>query len=597
MTDSSILIGSGSGRGGSAQAGQLLRQAGETDKGIFYSPKGGDISWHLQAERRDRDQEAVAAALTFLNQDQDASLAVTLPLDWVASPELVNTREVIYTKLPLPQTAAKAELDYGALNIKAAVARAIGNSYQVRVVRGRAAVSDTNAHTDVDLWAGNPGLLRREFRVTAPNAVDPAVRASALYRFGSRNNGAVLFRNQWHEASADGNGFQINFQVYRDNDGSEQTVATYAADNRSMTVVITGTAARRNEYPWAEAIAAINAARTTGNDQLIVADAPGGSVNSTNFINIPSTDGQTQSMSDAGNALPNRITLANGQALGTVASNAGAATNRGGVRVITGDGSRAAAGAKTTINVAPPGDTPVNIEIVYTGTSVGAAGNSRVANVGFDSSIPANTLSITGDHTSGDIDMDFGPGTVSLGSIITALTGELPRSGGGNSGFFISARITSNADSVLNVTWGSTDSDHHTANFSGGHDAGREPLSAVWDSQEHRLTITALATDTASTVFDEIVKLDQFNSMTAGPGFIQLRGAADATNVIAVDSTIGDHIDYDFASGVDGASRTPIAIQQTYRGGANPNQIYALNISGLLPTDTVQDVIDAYNPA
>ena len=42
--------GGGSGGGGSADLGVLLRQTGESDKGLFLSVRGGDLEWHGQAE-------------------------------------------------------------------------------------------------------------------------------------------------------------------------------------------------------------------------------------------------------------------------------------------------------------------------------------------------------------------------------------------------------------------------------------------------------------------------------------------------------------------------------------------------------------------
>ena len=594
---SSNKAGGGSGGGGNANIGVLLRQAGEDDKGLFIAHSDGDLTWHAQAEERtENDEPAVGASLAFANQDQDAVLNVELPTDWVARPETVNIRDIVYDHRALPTTGTKAEYDYGRLKIQAAIVGAIGNRYRVRVLHGSAATESANAHADINLWAGTPGLVRGgTIRVTSPNSVEPALRASSLFRFGSRNNGAILMRIQWHEGSTAGNGFQLNFQVSRNDGGSEQTVATYAADNRSMTVVITGTAARRNEYQWSEAIAAINGARTSEGNQLVVADVPGGSSTSTNFLNMPA-DGSTQSMQDAGNALPDTITLSGGQAQSGTATEVGTATNRGGIKVVAGDPSLPLGGASAVINVAPPGDTAVRIRLTYTGTSRGAAGNSRVANVQFDSSIPSNTVSITADHSDGDIAIDFGAGTVAIATILTALTGNVAREGGGSSGFFVSAQVIENAGSATTVTWGSTDSAHSTARFSGGQDAGAQPLTAVWDAGAHLLTITALATHTANEVITAITALNEFNTTSGQPGFVVLHGAAVGGNVIAVDGTVGNALDYDFASGTDAVARSTLTLRETFTG-RDPNsnqQFYSLEISGVLNTDTIGDVIDAY---
>ena len=589
-------LGEGDGDGGgsgTASVGALLRQSGEDDKGLFVTHPEANLGWHMQGEAIATAETAAAASLAFANQDEDAVLNVTLPLDWAALPETVNSRDVVYDRFPTPTSGTKAQYDYGRLAVRAAVVGTIGNRYGLRVVSGSPATAAQNARADVDAWAGNPGLLRRNFRITAPNSVDPAVRASALYRFGSRNDGAVLFRVRWHEAGTAGNGFQVNLQVHRDNDGTEQTVATYAADNRSITVVITGTAARRNEYPWAEARDAINAARTTQGDQLVVADFPGGSTTSTNFLNMPSTDGQTQSMTDAGNSLPNQITLADGAAVGTTADNTGAATNRGGVRVVTGDPSLSLAGASVDVNVAGDGDTPVIIRIVLTGTSRGAAGNNIAVKVRYDGDGQTNSIFARGTSDSSELIISIN-GTAGLATLLTELNrNPIDQSNGDDTTIFATATIQSNTGSSLNVTWGSTDAER-SYNFSGGTDAGREPLSAVWDAAEHRLTITAVAADTLGDVFPIIAALDEFNTDTAGAGYVRLRGAADATNVIAVDSTVGDHIDYSFSNGSDGAARTPLRVTDNFLATFQGSAFFRLDITGALSTDTIQNVIDAY---
>ena len=591
---STIWLGPrGGGGGGSAVVGALMRQDGEDDKGLFVSHRAARLAWHLQAEGIAAAEAAAAATLAFENQDQDADLNVTLPLDWVAPPETANSHNIVYDRFPAPAAAVKAQYDYGRLNVKAATAGAIGNRYILRTVSGRPATADSNARTDVGAWAGNPGILRRNFRITSPNSVDPAVRASALYRFGSRNNGAVLFRVQWHEAGTAGNGFQINAQVHRDNSGTEQTVATYAADNRSITVVITGTAARRNEYPWAETIAAINAARTAQGNQLVVADVPGGSSTSTNFLNMPSTDGQTQSMTAAGNSLPNQITLADGAAVGTTADNTGADTNRGGVRVVTGDPSLSLTGASVDVNVAGDGDTPVIIRIVLTGTSRGAAGNNIAVTVRYDGDGQTNSIFARGTADSSELIISIN-GTAALGTLLTELNrNPIDQSNGDNTTIFATATIQSNTGSSLNVTWGASDATR-SYQFSGGTDAGREPLSAVWDAAEHRLTITAVATDNLGDVFPIIAALDQFQTDNTGPGYVRLRGSADATNVIRVQTTVGDHYDYAFSNGSDGAARTPLAVREFFLSSFEGQSFYRLDITGALNTDTIQNVIDAY---
>ena len=588
-------VGGSGGGGGNANLGILLRQAGEDDKGLFIAHSDGDLTWHAQAEERtENDEPAVGASLAFANQDQDAVLNIELPTDWVARPETVNIRDIVYDRRALPTTGTKAQYDYGRLKIEAAIVGVIGNRYRVRVLSGTAATESANAHANIPLYNGTPGVLRAgEIRVTSPNAVDPAVPASSLYRFGSRNNGAILMRLQWHEGSTAGNGFQLNFQVSRNDGGSEQTVATYAADNRSMTVVITGTAARRNEYPWSEAITAINGARTSEGNQLVVADVPGGSSTSTNFLNMPA-NGTTQSMSAAGNSLPDTITLSGGQAQASTATEVGTETNRGGVNLVSGNPSNTLTGASVDVNVAGDGDTPVIFRITLTGTSRGASGNDISVAVEYDGDAGDNTIFARG-NAAGDELLISIKGTASLASLLTELLrNPIDQSNGSDSTIFATASIVQNGDGATTVTWGATDA-NRTYNFTGGLDAGRDPISAAWDAGTHTLTVTALDSDPASSIITAITALDEF-STAAGPGYVRLHGGGLANGVVNVDNTVGNTLSYNFAGGTDAVARSALTLRETFTG-RDPNsnqQFYSLEISGVLSTDTVGDVIDAY---
>ena len=596
ITLGKVSFGDGGSSGGS-RVGALLRQSGQTSLGLFIGYSGADESWHLRGAEREAAEPSVAATariahdtsnyldLTFADASDTREKKFT-PLvgnDRNDFPEQVNEYQFTAIQWPAPVSEVKASYDYGDLRVTSrANAGATGNADTVQVSIGNAATSDVNAHADIPLYNGTPGVLRAgQIRVTSPNA---SVRASVLLRTGSRNNGTVIARLRWHEPSTAGNGFQLNLQVSRNDGGTEQTVATYASDNRSITAVITGTAARRNDYPWNELIAAINAARTAEGDQLVVADGLG-STSSINFLIMPA-DGATESMSESGNALPDSVTLAGGG----VETAVGADTNVGGVRLLSGDPSRTVAGATAVINVAPPGDTAVRMRLTYTGTSRGAAGNSRVANVVFDSSIPGNTVAITADHTDGDIEIAFGPGTVALATILTALTGNVAREGGGDSGYFVSAEIIENDDRVTTVTWASTDSNHSTARFSGGYDAGREPLSASWDVTSHTLTVTALDSDAASDVITAITALDQFGT-SVGPGYVRLAGGGLSNGVVNVDNTVGNTLEYDFAGGTDATARSALVVVNRNDPDGDGNR---LDIRGLISGDTTQDVLDAY---
>ena len=555
--------GSGS---GNASVGVLIRQDGESRKGIFVSHNKGDLTWHAQAESRGGDESASPALIQFDNQDRDASMNVSLPLDWQARPESANRKNIVYTRYENPFAGVKAQYEYGRLNVKASTVGTIGNRYSLRVNSGTAAVAETNAHADIPLYNGTPGVLRAgQIRVTSPDALGD--KATLTYRTSVNLTAG--------KAGSAGNNISIRENITRNAGLSEDfTVAAVRQGNRiNLTIVMKNFTPR----PTAQSIAdALNALVDDEGNQFVVATVEPGSFGIAGSISY----GQTTDYRFSGGG----------------GDGGGTATNTGGINLVSGDPSRTVAGATTVINVAPPGDTAVRMRLTYTGTSRGAAGNSRTANVGFDSSIGNNDVSITADNTDGDIEIDFGAGTVSLGSILTALTGEVARIGGGGSGFFVSAEIIENEDSVTTVTWGSSDTNHSTAQFSGGYDAGREPLSAAWDVDSHTLTVTALDSDAASDVITAITALDEF-SASAGPGYVRLAGGGIGTGVVNVDNTVGNTLEYNFAGGVDGSARSTLAVNQTFIGSFQGASYYQLAITGILSSDSIQDVIDAYTSA
>ena len=399
----------------------------------------------------------------------------------------------------------------------------------------------------------------------------------------------------------------------------------------------------------------------------------------------------------------------------TTGDRSGAGTNTGSIRVLTGQLHTDPVGATADINVAGPGDTPVVIRVTLTGDSRGTAANSKSIQINYDSLGGSDPdLAVNGDSPSnGNVEIAL-RGTVTIANILTALSGNLPLDGGGNSSVHVSSQVIANSGSAINVTWGSSDtgrevnfaggldgaqgakatinvapsgdtaanldftattigtggngtrlgvgskssagvaldwdaeqteviislngtwtltqliaainaaSQNHipearrfTASlpsggsgstsitwassdsdgagssdtFAGGQAAERDPLSAAWDATANRLTITARAGDLFSAVRQVIRDLPEFKIGSArnnsDPGSIWYAVGAGGNNTIVVDSTVGNHIDYNFAGGSDtGIARTALAADWT-----SP----LLEITGVVPTDTVQNVIDIIN--
>ena len=547
--------GSGSGGGGSASVGALLRQDGETDRGIFVTAGGVNLGWHLQTEERNQDQAAQAAELRFDNQDQDAFLRVKLPLDWQVEPETLNVRNLVYNRLPVPVAGAKAELDYSALNIKAAVGGTIGNSYTARVDAGTAATEDVSADADIPLYGGSPGVLRQgQIRVTSPDAAGSAV-ATAASTSSTANRLPLQF--DFHQTGPAGNGFIVevrgnNYSAFAPDPGYRISVV-YSNNDRTLTVNVDCWASSSQEnVPISEIVDAVNAARSSGSEQLIVAS---------------STDGDTQlsifRSNNGGIILP----LSNSGELtgGAHGSGGGTATNRGGIRLVS-------SAARVAATFATGSSTVWGQLITATARVAGSGFNRHQLDFRQDTSITANSITVS---YSSPVTLVRVNGTVTIQTVIDGVAAS------SDSTVFASATdptqtITSNAVGI-------------SIQINGGTDEVN-PLAAAWSDTDHQLTITALDSDPASEVIAAITALSQF-STTVGPGYVRLAGGGLANGVIDVDNTVGNTIDYAFSGGVDGSVRTALAVvHEALTGNA-----YRLVISGILNTDTVQDVIDAYS--
>ena len=399
----------------------------------------------------------------------------------------------------------------------------------------------------------------------------------------------------------------------------------------------------------------------------------------------------------------------------TTGDRSGAGTNTGGVRVVTGQLHTDPTGATADINVAGPGDTPVVIRVTFTGDSRGTAGNGKELQINYDALGGSDPdLAVAGDSPSaGHVEIAL-RGTVSIGNILTGLTGNLPTDGGGVSSVHVTSQVIANTGGVTTVTWGSSDSgrsttfsgavdgatkasdtavvtptgdtaasllftaitagtgangtrvvvNHNTsagivldwdndgleavfniqgsytlttlaaalnavsqssipaarrftasvptdesgstavvweasdqaanggtAVLAGGAAATRDPLAASWNPTANRLTVTVRDGDTIGQVRTTIARLAEFQGVgranSNDPGDVWINQGAGANNQIALDATVGNHIDYNFAGGTnDGIPRSALVADWT-----SP----LLHITGVIPTDTVQNVIDIIN--
>ena len=246
------------------------------------------------------------------------------------------------------------------------------------------------------------------------------------------------------------------------------------------------------------------------------------------------------------------------------------------------DGSAA---ASVTVNVAPSGDTAVNL--LFTMDTAGADQNG--ISLGFSSLNRVDSVAVDWDA----MNRQFGVhanGTYTLTELIAALNGA-------QSAVPADVRFTVSlppgADGSTSVTWEGTDSPGTGAsgNFSGGSDGTPDPLTAAWDADAHRLTVTARSNHSFSEVRAAIAALDEFrigsSTDNEGPGIVWYGTGAGGNNTITVSATDGGVLDYAFA----GADNDGIARSNLRTTWSVPNR--RLVITGILLTDTAQDIVDA----
>ena len=246
------------------------------------------------------------------------------------------------------------------------------------------------------------------------------------------------------------------------------------------------------------------------------------------------------------------------------------------------DGATKATGSTS---VSPLNDTAVNLD--FTAITAGTAANNTRVDVDARSSAGV-AIGWDSEETEAIIGVN---GTYTLTALVTAINAADQSSVPAARRFTASVPDGVNGDNV-SVTWASSDNaDGGAALLSGGADAARDPLSAVWDAAANRLTVTVRDGDTIGQVRTTIGRLSEFQGVgranSNDPGDVWLNNGAGANNQIQLDATAGNHIDYNFAGGTDdGIPRETLAADWT-----SP----LLHITGVIPTDTVQNVIDIIN--
>ena len=560
---------SGGGGGGSANVGALLQQADNASLGLFISSSRADESWHLRAAERGDAEPSVGSTAVFPGTSAANSLSLAFfdasdttlkrfnPLVGNSrqdQPEQVNTYRFNYVEYPDPTPVVLAFYDYGDLKVTTTTTGADGNDDRVQVSIGTAAVPPTNAHADIPLYNGTPGVLRAgQIRVTSPDRAQGGNYAAPPSYF-------ILDRFSFRatERGTAGNAleFQIRSVVDADQTEAETWTAVYTDDN-TLRVTVTfnsGVSTERRTFTSSLFVAAFNAATdSNGNRPITLIDG---------FPSHP--DSVTWRLATGTNAPFSG---------GTDVSGGGAPTNFGGIELVSSGPRSAAVQASVTWG-----------NVVLTANAAGAFPNDgkyQAQVVGTNSG--GHQFRVTrSDLTGGrhfQILIDSSVGSApTVAQVIQGLNDA-------DTEDLITASAASGV-SDTSVAWTGTG----TQSFIGGADAVN-PLAASWDEDTHTLTITALDSDPASAVITAITALDEFGT-NVGPGYVRLAGGGLNSGVINVDDTVGNTLDYDFAGGTDGAPRTILRVVNRNDSDGDGN---LLAITGLISGDTTQDVIDAFS--
>ena len=481
---------SSSGGRGTANEGALLRQDGETHRGLFISHPSATQSWHLQSRERTEAIAAVRAVMSFANQDQDAFVNVRLPLDWIAgSPSEQNALSVSYTKLPVPHPGTRAEYDYGRLRIQRAAVGAAGNDSRVRAEAGTAAVTEQNAKATI------AGSNSAQLVVTSPDVVGTNTAASGTAPWG----GTV----RWHEVGPEGNGFTLSLWRLVDSLQSEELTASaqFMDSDRVLRVTVIASSSGIKSVPRQLIIDAVNGARSSGLEKLLE-DIPADPNGSFNF-NISGTTPSRGVFAD--------VSLSGG----SHTAGGGALTNVGDVSVVTGNPALPGMKPTAVVDVAPGPDGDVEVEIAI--DDEGTTYNGADVRVRYQANNANNEAIWYVDDTTGNLSLDIN-GTVSVQDIIDA---NIYETNGDTSPYTVT--VTSDFDPADTVTWESGDATRtYTDAFTGGR------VGAV----------KATGTTNVQPVGDTAASL-LFTAITAGTG-------ANGTDIdIAKGTSAGVTIDWD----------------------------------------------------
>ena len=544
--------------GGSGRVGALLRQTGETEKGLFVSTPLADEMWHLRGSDRDDEEAAVGAyaeyeagsarlRLNFFNTADTPELGFN-PIFGNARkdlPETVNTYMIAHSEYPSPGPATRASYSYGDLRINAPTIGALGNDNTFSASLGDAAVDAVNAVADIALSTGR-------IRVRAPNAPMTAASTEVL-RAGNNYLNVV-----YHMAGLEGNGFII--RISYNSSGSAGVAAPTVLRDSSNNVI--GIEVGCTGVVTLAAIRTALNGVSVGGTQLVTATQRGGS-GSRAFLDT-SNDGD--------------FVLEGGT------DGSGAATNRGNIRAVRGAVRAGAVGATAKYE----GSTTAGF-LTFSWFEPGTDGNGFTILRRAGSGAGVRAFYEDNGNTYEDLVVHGPQGSTAVERI--ELRNAVNAARDSSNRQLIVATTDSEAIGQLAGFFPATNQPDIERTLSGGT-AGTltNPLTVTYAASTNIMRVTGLPTDTAAQVVIEITKLAQFQSGDGdSPGDVwYIRGGTD-TSTLTVPDTAGLSFRNGFSGGVDATPRDPLV---WFIFAAN-NSTYQFDLTGIASGDTVKNAIDA----
>ena len=538
------LIGSG--------AGAAIEDSGNSTEGLFVQYGGADASWHLRGRARAAGSIATPAELSFDNQDQDASLDVSLPVDWIASPTTQNGAAIVYSRHAAPRDEVKAFYDYDSLRITSARTGVAGDLDRIAVEAGTEEVVGTNSTASIALSTGTIDVASPDaaflgtfgsgtYGPSDGSTVNVNIRAAVRGR--DAGNVTFIWRTLY---DPDLTGLEI--QITRPNPNSVSRRITIASNTETV------------DLDWNLVVTAFNDYRE-GGDAIFVATI-GDTTETTLRLRGETFNPllvDSRSINRYNPAYATNASLSFGD---DPSSGSGAATNVGEVRVTRG-GTRVA-GVKASATTRA---------LTVRWNVAGTVGNGKTAQRVGDNTFAANVVTAT---QSGDTLVVRGPasGTVSVGTIVDAIN---------NANLDDWEAVTSDRNDTITFPANGSTFMETTA---GGVDAANQ-LEVTWDADIHQLHINnVVPTDRAAGIVTAIVALDEFDATDVTYG-----GGGSGTSALTIPANEDDFTDYNFSGGVGGSPRSTLTVAESVVSSTSN----LLTISGILNTDTVQNVIDAYS--